>query len=274
MKIVKKKTWAELQNFLFGGDILVLMKDLDRYRSHYLFRGLSISNYELKTSLIRLGGDIKNREKDLLRNFRKYASRDLVEYDSIWHWLTLGQHHGLPTRLLDWTFSPYVALHFATGNVEHFEEDGIIWAVNYNDYHQRLPQYLLDMLIDEGAQVFTVELLADSMGAKKTSFKALDELEHSYPDPYLVFFEPPSIDERIVNQASCFSFLSKADMILDEFLKNYPISDETCLKIIIPKDLKWEIRDKLDQSNITERVLFPGLDGLTKWLTRYYSPKK
>ena len=59
-------------------------------------------------------------------------------------------------------------------------------------------------------------------------------------------------------------------MALDDWLAGQP---QLYRRVIIPARLKWEIRDKLDQSNITERVLFPGLEGLTAWLKRQYSPR-
>jgi hypothetical protein len=63
--------------------------------------------------------------------------------------------------------------------------------------------------------------------------------------------------------------MSNNTAILDNWLIQHP---ELFRRIIIPAGLKWEIRDKLDQANITERVLFPGLDGLASWLKRHYHP--
>jgi hypothetical protein len=57
---------------------------------------------------------------------------------------------------------------------------------------------------------------------------------------------------------------------LDTWLEDHP---ELYRQVIVPAELKWEVRDKLDQANINERTLFPGLDGLSRWLERYYTPK-
>jgi len=100
---------------------------------------------------------------------------------------------------------------------------------------------------------------------------SLELLDSLCEEPYALFFEPPSIDDRIVNQFAFFSVISDPHVAFDDWLAERP---GLARKIIIPAELKWEIRDKLDQSNITERVLFPGLEGLTAWLKRHYSPKE
>ena len=100
-----------------------------------------------------------------------------------------------------------------------------------------------------------------------------DALSGEAGQDFLLFFEPPSIDERIVNQFALFSAMSDPTAPIDAWLEGHP---DLFHKIVIPAEpkLKWEIRDKLDQANITERVLFPGLDGLSAWLKRYYAPKR
>jgi hypothetical protein len=63
--------------------------------------------------------------------------------------------------------------------------------------------------------------------------------------------------------------MSSPTATLDEWLGSHP---ELHRRVLVPAALKWEIRDKLDQANVNERVLFPGLDGLSRWLARYYTP--
>jgi hypothetical protein len=253
-------SWNQLQEALFAD---AWVAELGRYRSRFAYRGLSDARYTLQNTLMRLGGPYAELERHLLRNFKKYAHQRVVERDSVWHWLSVAQHYGLPTRLLDWTYSPMVALHFATADLDKYDCDGVVWGVNYLKAHKLLPERLQDKLDAEGANVFTVEMLSETM----TSLAELDRLAER---EYVIFFEPPSMDDRIVNQFAFFSIMPDPRRLLDDWLGQHP---ELWTRIIIPAELKWEVRDKLDQSNITERVLFPGLDGLGRWLSRHYSPR-
>jgi len=256
---VRVSSWTELQERLYAD---TWQPSIQRFRSSYAFRGMQDAASDLATSLTRLNWQ---QETHLLRNFRKYAQRDSVPRDSIWNWLALAQHHGLPTRLLDWTFSPYVALHFATADPLWYDRDAVIWCVNYGDAHGLLPEQLQNALDDEQADVFTAEMLdrvADSL-------TKLDELDPE--NPFVLFLEPPSLDDRIVNQFALFSSMSNPTVHLHDWLRDHAGLSQ---RLVIPAELKWEVRDKLDQANVTERVLFPGLDGLSRWLRRYYMARK
>jgi hypothetical protein len=125
-----------------------------------------------------------------------------------------------------------------------------------------LPKKLKSMLKKDSCYALTVEML-------NKAAKSLEEFDALSRSAFVAFFQPPSLDERIVNQHALFSVMSDRNALLDNWLKKH---SDLYRKIIIPARLKWEIRDKLDKANITERVLFPGLDGLSSWLKRYYIP--
>lgn len=253
-------SWSELCDSLY---IDSWQDNISRWRSVYAFRGLSDKNFRLKSSLIRLGGIYDKLEFHIIRNFIKYARVENSSKFTLWNWLVLAQHHGLPTRLLDWTFSPFVALHFATSDLSKFDLDGVIWCVNFVEVHKVLPPELQDALLHQGGDSFTLETLSKVCDSLH-NFDNMTDVE------FALFFDPPSMSDRIVNQFALHSVISNSTMPFDDYLTGHK---NLYKRIIIPAELKWEVRDKLDQANINERILFPGLDGLSKWLTRHYSPK-
>jgi hypothetical protein len=261
MTEIRIESWNELTEALYEQS---WKESIGRYRSSFAYRGMQNASHDLRTSLVRLGEGYDQLESSLLRAFRRYAQRGSVPGDSVWNWLAVAQHHGLPTRLLDWTYSPYVAIHFATEDHEKFDRDGVIWCVDYTKTNEILPTRLRTILERESADMFTAEMLS-------AAASTLVEFDEIGSEDFVLFFEPPSLDERIVNQFALFSVASSAQLLLDDWLERHP---DVYRRIIIPSAVKWEVRDKLDQANITERVLFPGLDGLSRWLKRYYTPKR
>jgi FRG domain len=265
MNDLRINSWSELNEALFAD---TWNPTLRRFRSTFAYRGAAVESYSLTNSLSRLGAPYATMERNLIKQFKKYAHPHIVERDTEWHWLSIGQHHGLPTRLMDWTYSPLVALHFATNELEKYNYDGAVWKVNYSEVHDLLQNAQTASLASLGARIFSVDALAETI----PDLEALDKLRAPNFD-IAVFFEPPAIDSRIANQFAYFSVLSDPFLSMDEWLARPQIAGKvSATKIIIPKALKWEVRDKLDQSNVTERVLMPGLDGLCAWLRRHYKP--
>ena len=79
--------------------------------------------------------------------------------------------------------------------------DAVIWCVDYSLTNQWLPDRLKQVLADEGSDVFTAEMLAHAA-------PTLAEFDALAADPFVAFLEPPSLDERIINQFALFSLLS------------------------------------------------------------------
>jgi hypothetical protein len=257
MDVSTVSCWRELDDSIAEASRLGVP---EHAHSTLVFRGLARSEYSHVSSLARLEGDYAALERHLVRNFRKYAHRE-VPGPTMWDWLALGQHHGLPTRLLDWTFSPLVALHFATASWP--DDEALLLAVDCGGAHRLLPGPLRAVIEREGAVLFTTEMLAEVA----PDLEAFDRLA---PDePFLACFEPPSLDERIVNQSAVLSAVSDPRCHMEEWLDAHP---DLWRAWRIPPGVKAEVRERLDQANVTERVLLPGLDGLAAWLRRYYSP--
>lgn len=264
------KNWAALMDALHSSTMIPKQKGQGgHFRAPFVFRGMSDSKWPLATSLERLKSPPKVVEPALLRSFRKYAPRGTFAQNSDWEALAVAQHNGLPTRVLDWSVSPLIAAHFATAEREHFSKHGVVWCVDVIALRNRvLPHKIAEPIKRAPAAVYDVALLE----AAYPRLADFDATRWTLGEA-CVFFEPPSIDARIANQTGILSAMNGADLSHQRYFENvattYP---DVVHRVVIDKAAKSEVRDKLDQNNIHERMLFPGLPGLCDWLKRYYGP--
>ena len=265
---IRVSSWNELMSELHSHELVRFRPDEGNHlRSPYVFRGMDVASWGLETSLQRLPKTQSTRsrvvERSLLRSFRKYASAGALDKQSEWYALAVAQHNGLPTRCLDWTASPLVAAHFACGDERYKKEDGAIWCVHVG--------ILRDVNELSVASLRGIAWLYDTRLLEE-SFIDLDALDSSSSKgECLLLWEPPSLDQRIASQSGLLSIMNSDTATQHEFLQKHSNQHpDLVLRIILSGSMKSEVRDMLDQNNISERSLFPGLPGLCAWLKRYY----
>ena len=243
--------------------------DLGRFRSTYVYRGVSNADFKMETSLFRNCKELqKQLEPSILNNFTKYAViEDPSVESSVWTQMVLGQHYGLPTRLLDWTHSALVGLHFAATepDMDLMEEhDCAVWRIDMREIHSLLPEKYKTALAESATSIFSVKTLSRIA-------ESLEQYDDDMGDKSMVVIEPPSIEQRIVNQYSFFSVVPMGISNVEDFLDR---RTRNTVKYVIDKKLPWRVRDMLDQLNVSERIMYPGLDGLSKWISRHYFVKE
>jgi len=233
-----------------------------RWRDAGVYRGSADAGATLLTSLDRLGGGTPHSKTDLeshiLRNFIRYSRPHLGrEPANDWEHLVSAQHHGAPTRLLDWTYSPLVAAFFATR--PGVDRDRVIWRLDWQRVHEKFSLPPRSLMPSELGEMFE----------KGAHFSPWDLFEAKDRHTFAALIEPPSLDTRIVTQAAVFTLSSDKTMSFDRFLETRGL-EKALTKFTIAATDVARIRDQLDLVGVDERRLFPDLDGVAASLRRYY----
>lgn len=232
------------------GDSIDLAVDLCGGRLP-LWRGHANAAWELIPQVYRparfFGGTTGAfNETALLNEFQGQGAtrmQNAPPYDDNVAWLHLAQHYGLPTRLLDWTRNPLVALYFAVADAAEIGSDGCIWALSASKLNlsatgeRTLPGADHPLLVNGALDAFT-----HSLQAKLPAVFALDAFQS---------------DTRMQVQKSAFT-MHKNNLDLRQLETPTPI----LRRFMVPKDRKFHIYSILDLLGISHGALFPDLSGL------------
>jgi hypothetical protein len=241
--------------------------DSGRRRDYSVYRGTRHAPTSLLTSLDRLGMPVTSPhakahlEEHLLRNFIRYSRAHLESRPSNdWEFLVIAQHHGLPTRLLDWTYSPVIAAHFATVSDEN--GPGVIWRLDWRKIHEHFAIPSLALTVEDLHRT-----LCEKGYASLWDFFRRDASQEAL---IVCMLEPPALDHRILLQSATFTLCSDKTRSLDDILVSAGLAS-ALTRFVVPNRRIGYMRDQLDMCGINEQRLFPDLGGVAAAMRRYYS---
>ena len=260
-----------------------VIKIVGKEKKHLWYRGHGDIDWPLIPSIQRSLKDFDSPdefyrcERYSTNNFQSYASSLLQNkpaMDDFSAWLTLMQHYGLHTRLLDWSRSPLYALYFATHNYEkHHNKDACIWMISpyiinkYSNLERKTYAYYhmqhktaKDVVYTAFREYFPPEDCS-TLSSKERSLHARYMKDN---DAILACFATET-DPRVFNQQSVFtihSTLRRLTSIHDEIKKEWDEEwdKELLIQIVIPAQKKKDIFRELSYCGITHSNVFPDLE--------------
>jgi hypothetical protein len=250
----------------------------------FAFRGYSASPADdptpralmtgLERACLEIDGTLDHaiqREVAIVREFMRRAHHHLPDTprDDDWiEWLALMQHHGAPTRLLDWTYSLHVAAHFALFHASRNPgTDLAIWMVN------------TEWCLNSSEQTCTaqdkpVDALSKRPFRRDTDPDASKQLLLGQLPPCVWPINPFRLNERLTLQKGVF--LAPAD-VRHSFAENLTALPEheslaNLVCLVVPRSEIYQLGRELYDANVTETTLFPGLDGFARslWVSVRY----
>jgi hypothetical protein len=228
----------------------------DEGLAHIWFRGHSDVKWVLTPKIFRTNTDVDvHDEEELVNEFVRRGGSMMASLEP-WHCYFQMQHHGVPTRLLDWTDSALVALYFA---LRDGKGDCAVWAIN--------PLWLNSKtadrygLVDPQIDVVAAEFRIDAIRA------ALDSRQNK-PALLSLAVRPPLVSSRMFGQRSLFTLHGSQNLPIER----YPFvnRDAPICRIVIPNQCRGDFMVGMRLCGITETTVFPDLDGLAKELIREY----
>ena len=215
-------------------------------RGDWVFRGHSRREYELKPSVSRASHTSRTLAKFEKSVFDMFC-RDARMYadplpSSDWEWLALAQHHQLPTRLLDWTDNPLVALYFSV--LSHDSQDGMFYAL-YAPCKADKKKLRRSPFTIGRPMKYRPDIVTPRLRAQEGLFVVCSDIEESLT-----------------------ASVEKGRALCVKKRERWKIREQ-----VVSKDLKKEIRYSLFRLGVHHSTLFPDLDGLTQRLAWQHSIK-
>jgi FRG domain len=229
----------------------------------WIFRGQGASCWPLQTSMDRMFKQYDDNipklqvEIALIKRFQREAHHYGItntNYLNIPEWLSLMQHYGAPTRLLDWTHSPWVALFFAIIELKE-NSNAALWIIDWNQIDLNTNKNILK-LYERDYNIISIDDFIKTVNSgngiiKLNSFKQ---------------------NQRQIIQQGTFLFPTNIEKPFEDNMNKY-LRKNKIKKIELPYSIKSEVIKKLYRMNISYATLYPGIEGFSRSLNHLHHIK-